>query len=79
VSSVCVRVRVRVLVVLEISNYFYAILCYSQSGPCPRLDLAIFFGYKMNMKVNFLKYPSILLATLLESTLYRNLAMFLKF
>jgi hypothetical protein len=51
------------LVVLEIGNCFYAILCYSQSGECPRVDLAMFLGYKLNMKVNFLKHPSILLAT----------------
>ncbi len=34
--------------------FFLAMLCYSQSGNDPQEDLAR-FGYKLNMKVNFLK------------------------
>jgi hypothetical protein len=41
-------------------------LCYSQNGDDPQEDLAQ-FGYKLiNMKVNFLKHPSILFGYLLE-------------
>ncbi len=49
-----------------------------QSGNDLQEDLAK-FGYKLNMKINSLNsYPSIFLATLLE-TMNRNLEIFLKF
>jgi hypothetical protein len=41
---------------------FLQFLCYSQSGNDPQEDLAR-FGYRPNMKVNFLKHPFIFLAT----------------
>ncbi len=44
--------------------FFLAIFCYSQSGDDPQEDLAK-FGYKLNMKINVLKHPSIFLATYL--------------
>jgi hypothetical protein len=58
--------------------FFLAILYCIQSGNDLQEDLAK-FGYKLNMKVNSLNsYPSIFLATLLE-TMNRNLEIFLKF
>ncbi len=43
-------------------------MCYSQSDNDPEEDIAR-FGYKPNMKVNFLKHPFIFLATYV--TMYR--------
>ncbi len=46
-------------------NFLLSILCCSQCGNDPQEDLAK-FGYKLNMKVNFLKHPSIVLANYLN-------------
>jgi hypothetical protein len=40
-------------------------LCYSQRGHNPKENLVL-FGYKLNMRVNFLKHPFIFLATYLN-------------
>jgi hypothetical protein len=40
---------------LFLNFFLWAILCYSQSGNNLHEDLAK-FGYKLNMKVNFLKH-----------------------
>jgi hypothetical protein len=45
--------------------FFFLNLCCSQSGDDPQEDLAK-FGYKLNMKVKFLKHPSLILATYLN-------------
>jgi hypothetical protein len=45
--------------------FFLAILFYGQSADDPQEDLAR-FGYKLNMKVKFLKYVSVWLATYLN-------------
>jgi hypothetical protein len=50
---------------LGTGNFLFSILCCSQCGNDPHEDLAK-FGYKLNMKVNFVKHPSIVLATYLN-------------
>jgi hypothetical protein len=45
--------------------YFLAILCYSQSGDDLQEDVAK-FGYKLNLKIFFVKNPSIFLAAYLN-------------
>ncbi len=55
---------------------FLQFLCNSQSGNDPEEDL-VRFGYKPNMKVNFLKHPFIFLATYLNHV-YTNMVENLK-
>ncbi len=45
--------------------FWGVILCYSQRGHDPKENLVL-FGYKLNMRVNFLKHPFIFLATFLN-------------
>jgi hypothetical protein len=45
--------------------FFGVVLCYSQRGHDPKENLVL-FGYKLNMRVNFLKHPFMFLATYLN-------------